>query len=177
MRSGALAAGTQTRRCPAAGMDNIFTEIGHGFIVDCNYQTDDSSHASIYELNTADPKPWPWEIGQKLSPKVTMDMENLCLANTKQNLAKAWQLAHIQMNFVDLKDPTNVFHIKLGNKETQWKNRGKGHGAHGYQLRGLEVTGRANYVQSQPHDLGMEHWITQSGGTGDHSYGAGHRCT
>ncbi len=165
----------ESQEVPGCYMDNIFTEQGHGFIVNCNYQSDDSSHASIYEINTADPKPWPWEIGKNCSPKVTMDMEQIRLATSKLNLAKAWQLAHIQMNFVDLKNPDNVFHIELDNKETRWVNRAKNNEAIGYRLRGLnENPDRADYYMAQLHDIPMEEWLLNSDGKGDNTFQA--RC-
>ena len=164
----------ESQEKPGGYMANIFTEHGHGFIAKCNYVSDSTSHACIYELSTAQPKPWPWEIGKDCSPKVTMDMELLnYVTKTKNlNLAGAWQLAHIQMNFVDLKDPSNVFHIELDNFETKWKNREMGHQAKGYKLRGLEI-GNENsrgYLPRQLHDFDMQkHWA-ESGDDGTNTY-------
>lgn len=147
-------------------MHNIYSELGFGFQVDCNYQSSDTYHAVPMELHTMDPSPWPaHKLGADGKPRLTVDLQHMNL-NTHDKSRKAsrcWQMACISLNFFDAKG--NRRHIKMVNVEDNW--RGEGHEEHpewgpGYMLRNDNKNSSST---ERPRQLGQDniedHWKKQ----------------
>ena len=144
-------------------MQNIYSEVGFGIQVDCNYQSNNSSHAVPLELYTMDPKPWPKnKLNDDRKPRLTMDMQHIQL-NTHDKSRKAsrkWQLARIALNFIDSRG--NRHAIEMDNVEDNWSGTyQEDHPSEskGYKLRGDRVgtTSKERFYQFDQTDI-EEEW-------------------
>ena len=88
------------RTGPGLYMMNIFNDIGAGSKYYEHYNTDNSSHAWVWELLAHEPKPWPMDFSEsEMQVGIEFDLGSINVNKDQPRAARDWQINFIHLSF------------------------------------------------------------------------------
>lgn len=91
------------RTGPGLYMMNVFNNIGAGSKYYEHYNTDNSSHAWVWELLAHEPKPWPMSFtNSEMQVGIEFDLGSINVNKDQPRAARDWQINFIHLSFETL---------------------------------------------------------------------------